>query len=152
MIFPTILIINGLLQYQTTPTPTTMLANDLREMGFRVVEDTHFLARHADEEPVIVIGHSQGGGTALQFAWRMRREAKYNPLVITFDAAPVMRCPTRCINFQSRDYKAMPVPGAQNIDADMLNVPLVSHTLMPMTPSVRERVRGLVMQYAKPDR
>lgn len=154
MMFPTILVINGLLQYQTlisAPTPTSLVVSDLREIGFRVVEDTHFLSLHNDEEPVVVIGHSQGGGTALRFALRMKKEAKYNPLVITFDAVPVMRCPTKCINFQSNDYKALPIPGAQNLDAGLINFPLVSHTYMPLSPEVRARVRQLVMPYAKPD-
>ena len=120
-IFPTILVLNGLLQYQPAispllPTPLTLLIHDLREDGFRVVEDTHFVTLHSNEEPVIVVGHSQGGGAALRYAERMKREAKFNPLVITFDAAPNYRCPTRCINFMSRQYP--PVPGASNINSN----------------------------------
>lgn len=152
MKLPTILIINGLLQYQTAvglPTPTTPLANDLRELGFRVVIDTHFVL-HGDEEPVAVIGHSRGGGAALRFAERMKREAKYNPLVITFDAVPVMRCPVaRCVNFQSKEYRLLAIPGAQNIDADLPFMPLVAHSYMPASPHVRGRVRTLVKPLAR---
>ena len=153
MKLPTILILNGLLQYQTAiplaPTPTTLLVNDLREMGFRVVEDTHFVWSHGDEEPVVVMGHSRGGGSALRFAERMKKEAKYQPLVITFDAVPVMKCPTKCINFQSKEYKLLPIPGAQNIDADLPFMPLVAHSYMPLSPAVRGRVRAIVRPLAK---
>jgi pimeloyl-ACP methyl ester carboxylesterase len=158
MKLPTILIINGLLQYQTMlpvpmPTPTSGIVSDLREIGFRVIEDTHLLWAHNDEEPVVVIGHSRGGATALRFAEKQKREVKYNPMVITFDAAPPMRCPVaRCINFQSKEYRLLPVPGAQNIDADMPFMPVVSHSLMPLSPHVRARVKRLVMPYARPDR
>jgi len=156
MKLPTILVLNGLLQYQTMlpvplPTPTKLLINDLREIGFRVVEDTHFIFSASDEEPVVVIGHSRGGGAALRFAARMKQEVKYNPLVITFDAVPVMHCPTRCVNFQSKEYRLLPVPGAQNIDADLPFLPLVSHSYMPLSPHVRARVKKLVMPYAKPE-
>jgi pimeloyl-ACP methyl ester carboxylesterase len=113
-IFPTILVLNGLLQYQ----------------------------------PAIVVGHSQGGGAALRYAERMKREAKFNPLVITFDAAPNYRCPTRCINFMSRQYP--PVPGASNINIDLPMIPLVTHTYMPSDASVRSQVRKLAAPYAKP--
>lgn len=155
MKLPTILIINGLLQYQTLlpvpmPTPTTLLANDLRELGFRVVVDTHLVWQHGDEEPVVVMGHSRGGGSALRFAERMKKEAKYQPLVITFDAVPTMRCPVaRCVNFQSKEYKLLSVPGAQNIDADLPFLPVASHSYMPLSPHVRARVRKLVEPLAK---
>jgi pimeloyl-ACP methyl ester carboxylesterase len=145
----TILVLNGLLQYQTMlpvpmPTPTSLLVNDLREMGFRVIVDTHLVWSHSDEEPVIVMGHSRGGGAALRYAERMKKEAKFNPLVITFDAVPPYKCPvSRCINFQSKEYKLLPVPGAQNIDADLPFLPLVSHSYMPLSPHVRARVRKL---------
>jgi pimeloyl-ACP methyl ester carboxylesterase len=150
----TILVLNGLLQYQTMlpvpmPTPTSMLVNDLRAAGFRVIEDTHLLWAHGDEEPVIVIGHSRGGGAALRFAERMKKETKYNPLVITFDAVPVMRCPTKCVNFQSKEYKLLPIPGAQNIDADLPFMPVVSHSIMPMSPHVRARVKKLTTPFAR---
>jgi len=154
MKLPTILIINGLLQYQTLlpvpmPTPTTLLANDLREMGFRVVVDTHLVWSHGDEEPVVVMGHSRGGGSALRFAERMKREAKYNPLVITFDAVPIIRCPTRCVNFQSTEYRLLKVPGADNVSADLPFLPVASHSYMPLSPNVRARVRKLVAPLAR---
>jgi pimeloyl-ACP methyl ester carboxylesterase len=154
MKLPTILVLNGLLQYQTMlpvpmPTPTRMLINDLKEQGFRVIEDTHFVFSHSDEEPVIVMGHSRGGGAALRFAERMKAEAKYQPLVITFDAVPTYRCPTKCINFQSKEYKLLPVPGAQNIDADLPFLPLAAHSYLPLSPHVRARVKTIVAPYAK---
>lgn len=149
MKLPTILVINGLLQYQTLlpvpmPTPTSLLVNDLREMGFRVVVDTHLVWQHGDEEPVAVIGHSRGGGAALRYGQRMKELAKYQPLIVTFDAVPVMRCPTRCVNFQSVEYKLLKIPGAQNIDADLPFLPVASHSYMPLSPHVRARVRKLV--------
>jgi pimeloyl-ACP methyl ester carboxylesterase len=149
MKLPTILIINGLLQYQTLlpvpmPTPTSLLANDLREMGFRIVIDTHFVFSASDEEPVAIIGHSRGGGAALRFGLRQKELTKYNPLIVTFDAVPVMRCPTRCVNFQSAEYRLLKIPGAQNIDADLPFLPVVSHSYMPLSPHVRARVRKLV--------
>lgn len=153
MKLPTILILNGLLQYQTAiplaPTPTTLLANDLRELGFRVVVDTHFVWSHGDEEPIVVMGHSRGGGAALRFAARMKAEAKFQPLVITFDAVPAYRCPTRCINFQSKEYRLLAVPGATNIDADMPFLPVVAHSYMPLSPAVRGRVRAIVRPLAR---
>lgn len=153
MKLPTILILNGLLQYQTAiplaPTPTTLLVQDLKEMGFRVITDTHFVWSHGDEEPVVVMGHSRGGGSALRFAERMKKEARYEPLVITFDAVPTMRCPTRCVNFQSTEYKLLKVPGADNVDANLPFLPLVSHSYMPLSPHVRARVRKLVAPLAK---
>lgn len=154
MKLPTILVLNGLLQYQTMlpvpmPTPTKPLINDLREMGFRVIEDTHLIWSHGDEEPVVVMGHSRGGGAALRFAERMKREAKFQPLVITFDAVPVMRCPVqRCINFQSTEYKLLKIPGADNIDANLPFLPLVSHSYMPLSPHVRARVKKIVAPLA----
>jgi pimeloyl-ACP methyl ester carboxylesterase len=153
MKLPTILILNGLLQYQTAiplaPTPTTLLVQDLKEMGFRVIADTHFVWAHGDEEPVVVMGHSRGGGAALRFAERQKAHAKYEPLVITFDAVPTMKCPTRCVNFQSTEYKLLKVPGADNIDANLPFLPLVSHSYMPLSPHVRARVRKLVAPLAK---
>lgn len=154
MKLPTILVLNGLLQYQTMlpvpmPTPTKLLISDLREAGFRVVEDTHFVFSASDEEPVVVMGHSRGGGAALRFAERMKKEAKYQPLVITFDAVPIMKCPTRCINFQSTEYKLLKIPGADNIDANLPFLPLVSHSYMPLSPHVRARVRKIVAPLAK---
>jgi pimeloyl-ACP methyl ester carboxylesterase len=151
---PTILVLNGLLQYQTMlgvpmVTPTSLLVNDLRELGFRVVEDTHLVWAHGDEEPVVVIGHSRGGGSALRFAARMKAEAKFQPLVITFDAVPTLKCPTRCINFQSKEYKLLAVPGAQNIDADLPFLPLAVHSYLPLSPHVRGRVRAIVKPLAK---
>jgi pimeloyl-ACP methyl ester carboxylesterase len=155
MKLPTILVINGLLQYQTMlpvpmPTPTSLLVNDLRAQGFRVVEDTHLVWSHGDEEPVIVMGHSRGGGAALRFAERQKKAAKYEPMVITFDAVPVMKCPVaRCVNFQSKEYRLLSIPGAQNIDADLPFLPLVSHSYMPLSPHVRARVRKFAEPFAK---
>lgn len=152
MKLPTILVLNGLLQYQTMlpvpmPTPTMLLINDLRAAGFRVIEDTHLVWSHSDEEPVIIIGHSRGGGAALRYAERMKKEAKFNPLVITFDAVPPYKCPTKCVNFQSKEYKLLPVPGAQNIDADLPFLPLVSHSYLPLSPHVRARVINITKPY-----
>jgi pimeloyl-ACP methyl ester carboxylesterase len=151
MTLPTILVLNGILMMPALmPTPLSLLVNELRADGFRVIEDSHFVWAHADEEPVIIIGHSQGGGTALRYAARLKREAKYQPLVITFDAVPTYRCPTRCINFQTSGYKAMPVPGAQNIDVDLPSVPLATHTAAPLSPEFRARVRKLAAPLSKP--
>ena len=154
MKLPTILVLNGLFQYQTMlpvpmPTPTKLLVMDLREQGFRVIEDTHFALAITDEEPVVIIGHSRGGGAALQFAMRMKREVKFNPLVITFDAVPPYKCPTKCINFQSKEYKLLPVPGAQNIDANLPFLPLVSHSYLPSSAHVRARVKAFVAPYTR---
>jgi pimeloyl-ACP methyl ester carboxylesterase len=148
---PTILILNGLLQYQTAvglPSPTTLLVQDLQALGFRVVTDTHLVWAHGDEDPVVVMGHSRGGGAALRFAARMKAEAKFQPLVITFDAVPAYRCPTRCINFQSAEYRLLKVPGAQNLDADLPFLPVVAHSYMPSSPAVRGRVRSIVRSLA----
>jgi pimeloyl-ACP methyl ester carboxylesterase len=151
MTLPTVLVLNGILMMPAVmPTPLSVLVNELRADGFRVIEDSHFVWMHGDEEPVIVIGHSQGGGTALRYAARMKREAKYNPLVITFDAVPTYRCPTRCINFQTKGYRLLPVPGAQNIDVDLPTVPVATHTYLPLSPDVRAQVRKLAAPLSKP--
>jgi pimeloyl-ACP methyl ester carboxylesterase len=148
---PTILVLNGILMMpMLLPTPLRLLISDLRDMGFRVVEDTHFMMSYTDEEPVVIIGHSRGGGTALQYAAKLKREAKFQPLVITFDAVPPYRCPTHCINFQTREYKSIPVPGAQNILVDLPSIPIATHTAMPLSPDVRAQIKRMVAPYAKP--
>lgn len=149
MKLPTVLLLNGLFQYQ--PALLTPLGNTfglrpmLEQMGFRVVTDNHFQTWHSDEEPVAVLGHSRGGGAALEFAKQQVLTAKYHPLVITFDAVPPYPCPVRtCYNFKSESY--FPVPGATNIPVPH---PL-SHTYMVLIPSVKDRVRTILTPLARP--
>lgn len=144
MKLPTILLLNGLLQYQPailTPLGMGMfgLRPMLEEMGFRVITDTHLALRSTEEEPVAVIGHSAGGGAALKFAEGQVRNARFHPIVITFDAVPPYKCPTRCFNFKSAAY--WPVPGATNI---LVDLPF-SHTYMVLAPSVKMKVKSLVV-------
>ena len=107
---PTAVLLNGLAMYQpNSMTPLAPLADDLREQGWRVIMDTHFMMRADDEEPVVIIGHSMGGGKALEFAARQKERALFEPTVITLDAAPAWRCPVKtCINLKTPLYPLLP--------------------------------------------
>ena len=134
---PTAVLLNGLAMYQpNSMTPLAPLADDLREQGWRVIMDTHFMMRADDEEPVVIIGHSMGGGKALEFAARQKERALFEPTVITLDAAPAWRCPVKtCINLKTPLYP--PVAGARNIDAGRLTNPLLPHVTVALSEAAR---------------
>lgn len=144
---PTALLINGLFMYQPAAlTPLASLGAALERQGFRVVIDTHFLLQHSDEEPVIVIGQSRGGSTALEFQKRQRQLAKYIPFTITLDAAPALPCavPNWCVNIKTPRYRR--VARAMNIPAPVPNIPLVDHVAMAFD----DNVIRLVLNHARP--
>ena len=134
---PTAVLLNGLAMYQpNSMTPLAPLADDLRRQGWRVIMDTHFMMRADDEEPVVIIGHSAGGGKALEFAARQKERTLFEPTVITLDAAPAWRCPVKtCINLKTRFYP--PVAGATNIDAGRLSNPLLPHVTVALSEATR---------------
>ena len=137
---PTAVLLNGLAMYQpNSMTPLAPLANDLRRQGWRVIMDTHFMMRADDEEPVVIIGHSAGGGKALEFAARQKERTLFEPTVITLDAAPAWRCPVKtCINLKTPLYP--PVAGAKNIDAGRLTNPLLPHVTVALSEAARRLI------------
>lgn len=137
---PTAVLLNGLAMYQpNSMTPLAPLADDLRRQGWRVIMDTHFMMRADDEEPVVIIGHSAGGGKALEFAARQKERTLFEPTVITLDAAPAWRCPVKtCINLKTPLYP--PVAGAKNIDAGRLTNPLLPHVTVALSEAARRLI------------
>lgn len=135
---PTAVLLNGLAMYQPNSwTPLAPLADDLRRQGWRVIMDTHFMMRADDEEPVVIIGHSAGGGKALEFAARQKQRTLFEPTVITLDAAPAWRCPVKtCINLKTPLYP--PVAGATNIDAAGISNPLLPHVTVALSETARQ--------------
>lgn len=116
---PTAVLLDGFAMYQPAPLrPLAELGSKLERQGFRVVHDTHLGLFAAAEEPVVLIGHSAGGATALALAKRQVEQVKYHPTVILLDAAPhwsgVWRCHVaRCIAFHTLGYPT--IRGARNI-------------------------------------
>ncbi len=135
---PTAVLLNGLAMYQPdSMTPLAPLAEDLKRQGWRVIMDTHFMMRADDEEPVVIIGHSAGGGKALEFAKRQKELVLFEPVVITFDATPARPCPVKtCINLKTMFYP--PVAGATNIDAGRLANPLLPHVTVALSEDARK--------------
>ncbi len=134
---PTAVLLNGLAMYQpNSMTPLAPLADDLRRQGWRVIMDTHFMMRADEEEPVVIIGHSTGGGKALEFAARQKERTLFEPMVITLDATPAWRCPVKtCINLKTPFYPS--VAGATNIDAGRLSNPLLPHVTVALSEAAR---------------
>jgi len=139
---PTAVLLNGLAMYQPDRmTPLAPLADDLRKQGWRVVMDTHFMMHADDEEPVVIIGHSMGGGKALEFAAQQKARVLFEPTVITLDATPARRCPVKtCINLKTPLYP--PVAGARNIDAGRISNPILPH----VTVALSETARGIILR------
>lgn len=143
---PTVVMYDGALQYQPAilrPLSLSGLAAKLERQGFRVVPDTHLALETDDEEPVAYIGHSAGGAAALKAAKRQAEQAKYKPLVITFDAAPhwagVWHCAVDvCLNFKTLGYPD--IKGAKNIPV------VATHALLPFD----DNVQSIVLKYTAP--
>jgi len=135
---PTAVLLNGLAMYQpNSMTPLARLADDLRRQGWRVIMDTHFMMRADEEEPVVIIGHSAGGGKALEFAALQKQRTLFEPTVITLDATPAWRCPVKtCINLKTPFYPS--VAGATNIDAAGLSNPLLPHVTVALSEAARQ--------------
>lgn len=136
---PTAVLFDGLLMYQPAlMRPLAPLAGDLERQGWRVVQDTHLGIFSIDEEPVVVIGHSAGGAKALAFAKHQAELARFQPHVITLDAAPwwsgVYHCPVKvCVNMRTPTYP--PIRGARNV-----SVTGVSHVTIATDRSIRAMV------------
>jgi hypothetical protein len=132
----TVILVNGLLMYQpAVMTPLASLAARFEDAGWNVCVDNHFNTKCKMTKVDLVIGHSQGGKTAIELAWKLRP-----PLVVTFDAVRMRSCPpdVRCVNFRTRGYPN--VQGAQNIAVNAL------HATMVYNPTLQE----MVFEFAKP--
>ncbi len=141
---PTAILFNGLAQYQPgILTPLAPLAADLRRQGWRVLIDSHLGLQTGDEEPVLLIGHSAGGARAYQFAKKMVEQAKYNPTVITLDAATVWgdvyTCPVaNCMNIHTATYPK--IPGSYNLSTGKVTDSFVTHVSVPFNGSIRKAI------------
>jgi hypothetical protein len=140
MLKPLALLFNGLLAYQPHPlTPLSPLAARLEQAGWEVCITNHLNTGCAGRtNALLIIGHSQGGATALSEAARHQRA-----LVITFDAVRMDPCRTHCINFRTAGYPYVRGPGAVNIDA-----PGQLHISLPLVSSLQQKV----MSYAEAKR
>ncbi|MBS7542855.1 hypothetical protein [Ancylobacter oerskovii] len=145
---PLVLLLDGLGVYvENDYVGVSALSRPLRQQGFRTRSDTHFLNRQAGAVPEVIIGHSLGGSTALNFARDLMRRGHAAPLVITIDAAPGSpACPVaRCINIHGPGFPD--VRGARNIDAWAAGARFVSHAQLPTHPAVEALVLDLTGAY-----
>lgn len=119
---PVVILINGLFMYQPgIVTPLAPLANRLEAAGWEVCIDTHLLTRCPGVKPDLIIGHSQGGKSALELA------ARYpDSTVVTFDAVRMPPCRARrCVNFRTAGYPN--VAHAENIPVFAMHTTMVYH-------------------------
>lgn len=150
---PTALLLDGLFIYvHQTHVGVSALAPMLERMGYSTAVDTHLMTRTASREPVLIIGHSMGGATALRRARELVEAGRPAPLVITIDAAfGSSPCPVpRCINYFSPGFPK--VEGAENIDAWQAGAFLVNHAMLATSPVVQklvlERADALIAERA----
>lgn len=143
---PTALLLDGLFIYvHQTYVGVSALAPALERMGYRTVVDTHLMSHSAREVPAIIIGHSLGGSSALNFARELAAAGKPAPVVVTVDAAfGSSACPVqRCINYRSPGFPA--VEGAENVDAWQAGAYLVNHAML----ATNEAIQRLVLREAE---
>ncbi|AVO44240.1 alpha/beta fold hydrolase [Phreatobacter cathodiphilus] len=150
---PTALLLDGLFIYvHQAYVGVSALAPLLERLGYRAAVDTHLMTRTAREEPVLLVGHSMGGATALKRAREMVEAGKPAPVVITIDAAfGSPPCPVpRCVNYYSPGFPK--VEGAENIDAWQAGAFMANHALLATHPAVQrlvlERARALIEERA----
>jgi pimeloyl-ACP methyl ester carboxylesterase len=150
---PTALLLDGLFIYvHQAYVGVSALAPLLERLGYRAAVDTHLMTRTAREEPVLLVGHSMGGATALRRAREMVEAGKPAPVVITIDAAfGSPPCPVpRCVNYYSPGFPK--VEGAENIDAWQAGAFMANHALLATHPAVQrlvlERARALIEERA----
>ncbi|MDP2804109.1 MAG: hypothetical protein Q8O26_19735 [Phreatobacter sp.] len=150
---PAALLLDGLFIYvHQSYVGVSALAPMLERMGYSTAVDTHLMTRTARSEPVLIIGHSMGGATALRRARELVEAGRPAPLVITIDAAfGSPPCPVpRCINYFSPGFPK--VEGAENIDAWQAGAFLVNHAMLATSPVVQqlvlERANALIAERA----
>lgn len=150
---PPVLLLDGLFIYvHQAYVGVSALAPQLERLGYRAAVDTHLMTRTAREEPILLIGHSMGGSTALKRAREMVAAGKPAPVVITIDAAfGSPRCPVpRCVNYYSPGFPK--VEGAENIDAWQAGAFMANHAMLATHPAVQrlvlERARVLLDERA----
>jgi len=128
---PLAILLNGLLAYQPAPlTPLAELGGKLEAIGYEVCITNHFNTGCGGRSPALIIGHSQGGASALALS------AKYPAArVVTFDAVRMGRCASHigCLNFRTSGYPS--VPGAVNISLSLS----YDHITLPMRNDLIER-------------
>lgn len=146
---PGALLLDGLFIYvHQAYVGVSALAPLLERLGYRTAVDTHLMTRTASEEPILLVGHSMGGTSALRHARAMVEAGKPAPVVITIDAAfGSPPCPVpRCINYFSPGFPK--VEGAENIDAWQSGAFMANHALLATHPAVQrlvlERARALM--------
>jgi len=153
---PAALLLDGLFIYvHQRYVGVSALAPMLERIGYSVAVDTHLMTRPVQREPVLIVGHSMGGSTALRRARELVEAGRPAPLVITIDAAfGSPPCPVpRCINYYSPGFPK--VEGAENIDAWQAGAFLVNHAMLATSPVVQqlvlERANALIAERAAAD-
>ncbi len=137
---PTAVLCNGAFQFQPGMlTPLASLGRRLEQQGWRVVIDNHILCGEG-EEPVLIVGHSAGGASALAFAKRQVEQTKFHPTVVLLDAAPwwsgVYRSHVEhCFSIRTPEYPK--IPRCKNIDAPPL---VMGHVTIPFSDSVQRTI------------
>jgi len=118
-----VVLINGLFMYQPgSVSPLAPLANRLEAAGWEVCIDTHLLTRCPGVKPDLIVGHSQGGKSALELAQRYPEST-----VVTFDAVRMPPCRAkRCVNFRTAGYPN--VAHAENIPVFAMHTTMVYHS------------------------